>query len=130
MCQFVASVARCPKQLGGIGAVTAGVGFAGTLVGHGCGYPAAKIVADYGLLVFTLFVALCCGLAAWSAEGRQRVAWICLTVGSAGWAGGEAVWILYERVLHQSPFPSLADVGYLWFPVGAGLAMVLFPIGY
>ena len=33
-------------------------------------------------------------------------------------------------MLHQAPFPSLADAGYLLFPIGAGLAMVLFPIGY
>ena len=69
-------------------------------------------------------------LAARSAEGRQRTAWICLTIGLAGWAGGAALWIFYERVLHQSPFPSLADASYLLFPIGAGLAMVLFPAGY
>ena len=48
----------------------------------------------------------------------------------AGWAGGEALWIFYEVVLHQSPFPSLADASYLLFPIGAGLAMVFFPVGY
>ena len=114
----------------GVGAVTAGVAFAGTLVGRWGGYPTAKSVADYGLLVFAVFAAVCGVLAAWSADGRQRRAWICLTVGLAGWAGGEALWIFYERVLHQSPFPSLADASYLLFPIGAGLAMMLFPIGY
>ena len=114
----------------GVGAVTAGVAFAGILIGQWGGYPVAKTVADYGLLVFAVFAAGCSALAAASAEGRQRRAWICLTVGLAGWAGGEALWMFYERVLHQAPFPSLADAGYLLFPVGAGLAMVLFPIGY
>ena len=114
----------------GVGAVTAGVAFAGILIGQWGGYPVAKIVADYGLLVFAVFAAGCSALAAASAEGRQRRAWICLTVGLSGWAGGEALWMFYERVLHQAPFPSLADAGYLLFPVGAGLAMVLFPIGY
>ncbi len=114
----------------GLGAVTAGVAFAGTLVGWWGGYPTAKSVADYGLLVFAVFAAVCGVLAAWSADGRQRRAWICLTVGLAGWAGGEALWIFYERVLYQPPFPSLADASYLLFPVGAGLAMMLFPIGY
>ena len=47
-----------------------------------------------------------------------------------GWAIGAALWIYYELVAHESPFPSLADVGYLMFPVGAGLAMALFPVGY
>ncbi|HEX7427122.1 MAG TPA: EAL domain-containing protein [Mycobacterium sp.] len=113
----------------GIGAVTVGVAFAGTLIGRWGGYPTAKSVADYGLLVFAIFAAVCGALAARSANGRQRRAWICLTIGLAGWAGGEALWIFYERVLHQFPFPSLADASYLLFPIGAGLAMVFFPIG-
>ena len=56
----------------GLGAVTAGVAFAGTLVGRWGGYPTAESVADYGLLVFAVFAAVCGVLAAWSAEGRQR----------------------------------------------------------
>jgi diguanylate cyclase (GGDEF)-like protein len=89
-----------------------------------------EALANYGLLVFAMFAAVCGGLAAWSAQGRQRIAWISLTVGLAGWAFGSALWIYYEKVLHQSSFPSLADAGYLLFPIGAGLAMVLFPTGY
>ena len=114
----------------GIGAVTAGVAFAGTLIGRWGGDAAVEFVANYGLLVFAVFAAMCGGLAAQSAEGRQRTAWVCLTVGLAGWAGGSALWIFYEQVLHQFPFPSLADASYLLFPIGAGLAMVLFPAGY
>ena len=89
-----------------------------------------KSVAYYGLLAFAVFAAACCALAASSADGRQRRAWICLTIGLSGWAGGEALWIFYEQVLHQSPFPSLADASYLLFPIGAGLAIALFPVGY
>ncbi len=101
----------------GVGAVAVGVAFAGTLIGQWGGYPTVKSVADYGLLVFALFAAVCSALAARSAEGRQRRAWLCLTVGLVGWAGGEALWIFYERVLHQAPFPSLADASYLLFPI-------------
>ncbi len=114
----------------GLGAVVLGVAFAGTLIGQWGGPPTAKSVADYGLLVFALFAAVCSALAARSANGRQRHAWICLTVGLSGWAGGEALWIFYEQVLGQSPFPSLADASYLLFPIGAGLAIALFPHGY
>ncbi|WP_123026251.1 putative bifunctional diguanylate cyclase/phosphodiesterase [Mycolicibacterium stellerae] len=114
----------------GVGAVTACVAFAGTLIGQWGGYPFAKAVADYGLFAFAVFAAGCSALAASSVDGRQRRAWICLTVGLSGWAGGEALWILYEQVLHRSPFPSLADAGYLLFPIGAGVAIALFPAGY
>lgn len=40
------------------------------------------------------------------------------------------LWLVYERVLQQSPFPSFADAGYLLFPIGAAFAMVLLPVGY
>ncbi|RDH75235.1 bifunctional diguanylate cyclase/phosphodiesterase [Mycolicibacterium moriokaense] len=114
----------------GVGAVTLGVAFAGAMIGRWGGDTAAAAVANYGLLLFAVFAAGCGAVAARSADGRQRTAWICLTVGLAGWAAGSALWIYYEKVLHQAPFPSLADVGYLMFPIGAGLAMVLFPHGY
>ena len=73
---------------------------------------------------------MCCALAARSAGGRQRNAWLCLAGGSAGWAAGAVLWIVYEHVLRQPPFPSLADAGYLLLPVGVGFAMVLLPVGY
>ena len=56
----------------GIGAVTVGVAFAGTLIGRWGGYPTAKSVADYGLLVFAIFAAVCGALAARSANGRRE----------------------------------------------------------
>jgi diguanylate cyclase len=114
----------------GIGAVTIGVAFAATLIAQWGGYPVAKALADYGLLGFAVFAAVCSAMAARSAQGRQRRAWIFLTAGLAGWSVGEALWMFYERVLHQSPFPSLADAGYLLFPLCAGLAMIYFPAGY
>jgi diguanylate cyclase len=114
----------------GVGAVTVGIAFAGIVIGQWASVATIEVVANYGLLVFAVFAAVCGSLAARSAKGRQRTAWICLTLGLAGWAAGSALWIFYENVLHQSPFPSLADLGYLLFPIGAGLAMVLFPVGY
>jgi diguanylate cyclase (GGDEF)-like protein len=90
----------------------------------------AAAVANYGLLAMAVFAAACCGFAARSAHGRRRTAWICLAVGLAGWACGSAVWIYYEKVLHQFPFPSLADVGYLLLPLGVGLSLLLYPLGY
>lgn len=53
-----------------------------------------------------------------------------MTAGLTGWAAGAVLWILYAEVLHRAPFPSLADAGYLMFPIGAGIAMVLLPAGY
>lgn len=114
----------------GVGAVSVGIAFAAALIGQWGGPTVVDAVGNYGLLTLAVAAAACGALAAHSAEGRQRISWICLTVGLLGWAAGSALWIVYENVLHQSPFPSLADLGYLLFPVGAGLAVVLFPAGY
>ena len=114
----------------GAGVVTAGVAFAAALITQWGGASVALNVSQVGLQAFATFAAVCCAMAAWSAEGRQRKAWIAMTAGVAGWAIGAALWIYYESIAHQPPFPSLADAGYLMFPVGAAVAMMLFPVGY
>jgi diguanylate cyclase len=114
----------------GAGAVVTGIAFAAVLILRLGGDAATATTSEIGLVVFALFAAVAAGLAARSADGRQRKAWICLAAGQTGWAIGGLLWMLYERVLHQSPFPSLADAGYLLFPLGAGFAIILFPEGY
>jgi diguanylate cyclase (GGDEF)-like protein len=112
----------------GVGAVVAGVAFATTLITQPGGV--ASSVSQYGSLVLALFAVVCCGLAAKSAAGRQRKAWIAMAAGLTGWAIGAALWIYYEAIAHEPPFPSLADAGYLMFPIGAAVAMALLPVGY
>ncbi len=57
----------------------------------------------------------------------EQLAWISLGVGLASWAAGQAVWSWYQVVLgDETPFPSLADLGYLGFPLGGVLALLLF----
>jgi diguanylate cyclase (GGDEF)-like protein len=114
----------------GAGAVTVGVAFAATLIAQLGGPSVPVIVSQFGLQAFVTFAVVCSAMAAWSAKGRQRKAWICMTGGMAGWAIGAALWTYYESVAHEPPFPSLADAGYLMFPVGVAFAMVLFPVGY
>ncbi|MEP6815173.1 MAG: GGDEF domain-containing protein, partial [Marmoricola sp.] len=82
-----------------------------------------------GLLVFALFATGCASWAARRARGRQRLSWLALALGLATWSLGEAVWCYYElwKGLDQTPFPSAADAGFLLFPVGAGVALLLFP---
>jgi len=59
-----------------------------------------------------------CALAAARAAEASRRAWLRLSVGLGCWAAGQAVWSYYEVVLgREVPFPSLADVGFLLFPV-------------
>lgn len=45
-------------------------------------------------------------------DGMHGVAWISLLIASSLWLIAETTWIFYELVLHEDPFPSLADVFY------------------
>ena len=54
------------------------------------------------------------------------MAWAWLAVGTGAWAAGQAVWTFYEVVLDREvPFPSLADVGFLLFPLAAAVGLVV-----
>jgi diguanylate cyclase (GGDEF)-like protein len=92
---------------------------------------ATRTVDDLGLLVFGVFATACCLFAARSSRGRRRATWLALGAGLAAWSVGEGIWCFYElwRHLPQAPFPSPADAGFLVFPVGAALALLLFPGG-
>jgi diguanylate cyclase (GGDEF)-like protein len=66
--------------------------------------------------------------AAASRTGRTRLMWLFVAIASASWAAGEAVWSWYELASGiDTPFPSLADIGFLGFPVAACIALLLHP---
>lgn len=102
--------------------LTAGWGGAGVI----------QQVSDLGSLLFGVVATASAGLAVRSSHGRQRRAWSALMVGLVGWVVGDAIWTYYEviRGMEVAPFPSLADAGYLLFPVAACTALVMFPVGY
>ena len=88
---------------------------------------ALQVVDDFVLLVLAVAAVVLTGLAAHSTQGRLRAAWLSMTVGVLGWAIGELIWTYYELKLHEVPFPTVADAAYLLLPVGACLALLLFP---
>ena len=106
------------------------VGFAVWIVGGWSHGTTLKAVDDIVLFVLALPALVFAILAARSARGRLRAAWVCLAVGLLGWAVGEAIWTYYELKLNEVPFPTIADAAYLTLPVGACLAMLLFPGDY
>jgi diguanylate cyclase (GGDEF)-like protein len=62
------------------------------------------------------------------ASGRLRASWTLVGLGAGCWAVGETFWSYYEIVASRdTPFPSLADVGYLLFPLGTGVGIALRP---
>lgn len=87
-------------------------------------------IEDLGELAVATFAALNCALTARLSSGRLRSAWTWLAGACLSWAVGQAIWSVYELALRdETPFPSVADVGFLGFPVGAVVALALFPAG-
>jgi len=60
--------------------------------------------------------------------GRLRAAWAAVSGGCAAWCAGQGWWA-WLSVQGESPFPSLADAGFLGFAVLAVLALLLHPAG-
>lgn len=89
-----------------------------------------RAACNYGCLAFAIFAAVCAAVATRRSSGRIRLAWLALTVAVAGWAVGSALWIYYEMVVDQSPFPSPADAAYLMFPIAALAGVSLMPVGF
>jgi len=57
-----------------------------------------------------------------------RASWLLLALATGSWAGGEAAWSYFELFGgRQTPFPSVADAGYLLFAVLAVAGMLLWP---
>ncbi len=107
------------------------LGYAVVLLAHPLPPGATLAVGDLGQLVAAAAATLCCAAAGRrAAVWRARWAWWLLSAGTAAWAAGEAVWSYDELVAGRAaPFPSLADGGFLAFPVLAAAALLLLPAG-
>lgn len=70
-------------------------------------------------------------LALWRASrcsGHARASWRLIGLGLACWAAGEAIWSYFEVVARvETPFPSLADAGFLLFPALAAAGLLVRP---
>ena len=87
---------------------------------------AVTLISNGGQLLAAVAGSAGCAVAAARSEGHRRRAWVCLSAGTGAWAAGQAVWSFYEVVLgREVPFPSLADVGFLAFPLVAGVGLLI-----
>ncbi|MFC4314508.1 ATP-binding protein [Steroidobacter flavus] len=76
----------------------------------------ATVVNDVLWLVSASAAAISSYRAAFSLQGRDRVAWLLFAFAATSWAAGQVVWNFLELYLDiESPFPSYADIGYLLF---------------
>jgi diguanylate cyclase len=80
------------------------------------------VISDLGAVL----VGLAATLAAWGQSSRSP-AWRRLAIAFGFWWAGDLIWFVYNGVLQQEPFPSLADAGYLAFYPCAAWALLSFP---
>src|SRR5262249_49469718 len=73
-------------------------------------------IADIGSTI-PPFIAAGLAFGAWrNSIGPTRTSWLFIGLAMLAWGIGEATWLLYEVALGQeTPFPSIADAGYLTF---------------
>src|ERR1700694_478332 len=71
-------------------------------------------IDDIGEAVAAGLASIACLWAASRARGKGRVGWALMGISSGLWGAGEVVWSIYEVGLGiPTPYPSLADVGFL-----------------
>ena len=73
------------------------------------------LVDDMIFIITNGLAAACLLYAARRSVGRSSRAWMVLAVAQIASTLGEALWTVIEVGLHQNPFPSLADAGFLIF---------------
>src|SRR5438874_2874350 len=75
---------------------------------------AVTALDDIGEAVAAGLASAACAWAASRAAGKDRLGWTLMSVSAGLWAAGEVVWSIYEVGLNvATPYPSLADVGFL-----------------
>src|SRR5438874_4960614 len=75
---------------------------------------AVAALDDIGEAVAAGRAAAACAWAASRARDRERLGWTLMSISAGLWAAGEVVWSIYEVGLNvATPYPSLADVGFL-----------------
>jgi len=77
-----------------------------------------------------LAAGLVCAAVAWWGHTGRRQGWFAMAVALVGWAAGQVYWSWSEIVAKAAtPFPSIADVGFLVFPLAAAVAVLTFQRG-
>ncbi len=96
-----------------------------TQASSGAGRMAVLVLDDGGQLLAASAAAIWCWLASRRADQGLRRGWQLLSLGTGSWAAGQLVWSYYEVVAgREVPFPSLADLGFLTFPLLSAAGLV------
>lgn len=89
-----------------------------------------SLYSNLGLLPAGMAATLLTWCAAQNHEGRRsRTAWRLLSLGFGCFFAGDFLFFVYQNVLGRSPFPSVADAGYLAYYPLVFAALVCLPSG-
>jgi diguanylate cyclase (GGDEF)-like protein len=87
---------------------------------------AVTVVSNGVQLLAAVLASAGCAIASFRGQGQRRRAWLWLSAGTGSWAAGQVVWSYYEVVIgREVPFPSIADIGFLAFPVVGGVGLLI-----
>ena len=90
----------------------------------------ADVITDADNVIETaaaLIAAAACFRAARRVGRRRRRPWALLGASMLAWGLGQAAWSYFESIAHESPYPSVADLGYLLSVPLSAAAMLSFP---
>ena len=105
-------------------AVAAGLVFVGALELPGLSPFTLLVISNAGQLLASALAAVLAFLASRRPDTAHRHAWSALSLGVGSWSAGQLVWTYYEVIdRSEVPFPSLADVGFLLFPIAATVGL-------
>ncbi len=92
-------------------------------------FDGGQLIGDFAQLVAAGAACFACWRTSRTTVGQMRQSWAAISFGCAGWMAGQAIFIVLEfGGSGNPPFPSLADAGFLLFPVGALAGLLLFPL--
>ncbi|WP_111768231.1 putative bifunctional diguanylate cyclase/phosphodiesterase [Nakamurella deserti] len=100
----------------------------GVFVGSERGTRGITVFGDLTQLVLSAFAGAAALVTSFRTDGALRASWRWIGFGVSGWACGQLVYCYYELVADDpAPLPSLADVGFLMFPIGVAVGLWKFP---
>ena len=119
-----------PRDLaaGAVAALVALVALTVVILARPFGSSGDVAVVDLMQMGFAFAGATGCAVGAVRTRDRLRWAWVYLMLACTSWGVGQTIWTVYEVWLgRETPFPSIADVGFLGFVPAAVVAIWLLP---
>ncbi|WP_245232814.1 hybrid sensor histidine kinase/response regulator [Paenarthrobacter nicotinovorans] len=91
----------------------------------GSGTTTAQLAGDMAILLAALTALTTHTLAARRRKDKSAGRWF-IVAGLAAWSAGQSVWTINGIALdHQYPFPSFADIGFVWYALPTSIGLVL-----